>query len=132
MAVEVAASGGTLNRKHVVEITCWYLPEAMLRHEGDAEPQNVRILRARGDSMEPTIHDGDRLLVDMGRKTLGTGKTAVLRDGGGLVMKRVEIASWTTLIQFRLCSANLTYLPYTCLAEETSMMGAVTWLFRKV
>ena len=29
----------------------------MLRHEGGAEPANLRILRARGDSMEPAVHD---------------------------------------------------------------------------
>lgn len=63
----------------------------MLRHEGGAEPENVRILRARGDSMEPAIHDGDRLLVDTSRRTPATGEMAVLWDGGGLVVKRVEI-----------------------------------------
>ena len=37
-----------------------------LRHESGAAPENVRILRARGDSMEPAVHDGDRLPVDTG------------------------------------------------------------------
>ena len=94
MVVE-AAAGGALNGEHVVEIARWYLPEAMLRHEGGAEPENVRILRARGDSMEPAVHDGDRLLVDTGRKTPATGEMAVLWDGEGLVVKRVEIAPRT-------------------------------------
>ena len=91
MAVEAAVGGGALNGEHMVEIARWYLPEAMLRHEGGAEPENVRILRARGDSMEPAVHDGDRLLVDTGRKTPATGEMAVLWDSGGLVVKRVEI-----------------------------------------
>ena len=57
MAAEAEAGGGALNGEHVVEIARWYLPEAMLRHEGGAEPENVRILRARGDSMKPAVHD---------------------------------------------------------------------------
>ena len=63
----------------------------MLRHEGGTEPANIRILRARGDSMEPAIHDSDRLLVDVARGTPGTGEMAVLWDGTGLVVKRVEV-----------------------------------------
>ena len=37
MAVEAAAAAGALNGEHVVEIARWYLPEAMLRHEGGAD-----------------------------------------------------------------------------------------------
>ena len=32
-----------------------------------------RIPCTRGDSIEPAVHDGDRLLVDTGRKTPGAG-----------------------------------------------------------
>ena len=51
MAVEASAGGGALNGEHVVKIARWYLPEAILRHEGGAEPENIRILRARGNTM---------------------------------------------------------------------------------
>ena len=83
MAVEAATGGGALNGEHVVEIARWYLPEAMLRLEGGAEPENIRILCACGDSMEPVVHDSDRLLADTGRRTPATGEMAVLWDGGG-------------------------------------------------
>ena len=132
MAVEAAAGGGALNGEQVVEIARWYLPEAMLRHEGDMEPENVRILRARGDSMEPAVHDGDRFLVDTGRRTPVTGEMAVLWDGGGLVVKRVEIVPRTDPPRFRLVSANPTYPPCTCLADEAHMVGTVLWVLRRV
>ncbi|MCY4486609.1 MAG: hypothetical protein OXF11_05765 [Deltaproteobacteria bacterium] len=41
----------------------------MIRHEGGAAPENLRILRVRGDSLAPEM-----------------------RDGNGLVVKRVEAA----------------------------------------
>ena len=101
-----AAGGGTLNDENAPETARWYLPEAMLRHEGGAEPANLRILRARGDSMEPAVHDGDRLLVDVARKTPATGEMAVLWDGNGLVVKRVEVPPQTDPPRLRLISAN--------------------------
>ena len=86
MAVEAAAGPGALNEEFAAEKARWYLPEGMIRHEGDADPGNLRVLRARGDSMEPLISDGDRLLVDLARRTPGTGEMAVLwgrlRAGG--------------------------------------------------
>ena len=78
IAVEASAGGGVLNGEHVVETARWYLPEATLHHEGGAEPENIRILRARGDSMESVVHDGDRLLVDTSHRTPATGEMAVL------------------------------------------------------
>ena len=59
------------------------------RHEGGAEPGNLRILRARGDSMEPLVSDGDGLFVDVTRRAPGPGETAVLWDGTSLMVKRV-------------------------------------------
>ena len=91
MAVEAAAGAGAAGEEFATEKARWYLPEGMIRHEGDAEPGNLRVLRARGDSMEPLVSDGDRLLVDVTRRAPGTGETAVLWDGTGLVVKRVEV-----------------------------------------
>ena len=122
--MQAAAGGGALNDE-AAETARWYLLEAMLRHEGAAEPANLRILRARGDSMEPAVHDGDRLLVDIARKTPATGEMAVLRDGGGLVVKRVEILPDTDPPRLRPISANPAYEPYTCLADEAHMVGTV-------
>ena len=41
--------------------------------------------------MEPLISDGDRLLVDIARRSPDTGEMVVLWDGSGLVVKRVEV-----------------------------------------
>ena len=132
MAVDAAAGGGALNDESAAETARWYLPEAMLRHEGGAEPANVRILRARGDSMEPAVHDGDRLLVDTGRKTPATGEMAVLWDGTGLVVKRVEAVPRADPPRLRLISANPAYDPYDCLADEAHMVGTVIWVLGRV
>ena len=130
--VAAAAGGGAFNADAAVEKARWYLPEAMLRHEGGARPEDLRILRVQGDSMEPLLREGDRLLVDVARRTPGTGEMAVLWDGTGLVVKRVEIVSGEDPPRLRLLSANPDYSVYTCLAEEAHVVGKVMWMVRRV
>lgn len=132
MAVEAAAGPGAIADEFAAEKARWYLPEGMVRHEGDADPGNLRVLRARGDSMEPLVSDGDRLLVDIARRTPGTGEMAVLWDGAGLVVKRVEVLPHAEPARLRLHSANPDYEPYTCLAEEAHIVGKVIWTLRKM
>ena len=62
----------------------------MVRHEADANPEGLRILRVRGNSMEPEMSAGDRIVVDTARRIPATGEMAVLWDGSGLVVKRIE------------------------------------------
>ena len=131
MTVEAAAGAGALKEEFAAEKTHWYLPESMIRHEGDADPASLRVLRARGDSMEPLISDGDRLLVDLARRTPGTGEMAALWNGSGLVVKRIEVMPHEEPARLRLHSANPEYEPYTCLAEEAHIVGTVVWAVRK-
>ena len=83
-------------------------------------------------SREPAVHDGDRLLVDTSRRTPGTGEMAVLWDGGGLVVKRVEIVPRTDPVRLRLVFVNPACEPCTCLADEAHMVGTVLWVLRRV
>ena len=123
---------GAAGEEYATEKARWYLPEGMIRHEGDAEPGNLRVLRARGDSMEPLVSDGDRLLVDVTRRAPGTGETAVLWDGTGLVVKRVEVLPNAEPPRLRLISANPAYELYTCLAQDAHIVGKVLWTLRRM
>ena len=129
--VAAAAGDGALAGEDPPEIARWSLPEAMLRHEGGAAPDNLRILRARGDSMEPLVGEGDRLIVDVSRRRPATGEMAVLWDGLGLVVKRVEAVSGSDPAELRLLSANPAYAPYEVPAQDVHMVGKVVWVLRK-
>ena len=111
MEVEAGAGGSTFAAEITEEHTRWYLPEAMVRHEGDANLEALCILRVRGDSMAPKMREGDRLLVDTARRSPATGEFFVLFDGTGLVVKRVEMVPGEA--RLRLLSANPAYGPYT-------------------
>ena len=99
------------------------------------------MLRVRGDSMEPELSEGDRLLVDTARRRPATGEMFVLWDGGGLVVKRVEYVNAGTASgagdegeapALRLKSANPDYADYACLADEIHIVGKVLWTVRRV
>ena len=130
MEVEAAAGGGAVADEITEERARWYLPEAMVRHEGDANPETLRILRVRGDSMEPEMREGDRLLVDTARRRPTTGELFVLFDGTGLVVKRVEMVPGEA--HLRLLSANPAYAPYAALGEEVHIVGKVVWVLRRM
>ena len=132
MAVEASAGFGAWNEERAIEKASWYLPEGMVRYEGDASPETLRILRVRGNSMEPEMREGDRILVDTARRIPVTGEMAVLWDGNGLVVKRVEAVQDPGPHSLRLISANPEYAPYTCLAQDAHIVGKVLWTIRRV
>ena len=130
--VHASAGPGALADDYVAETARWFLPEGMIRHEGGAAPDAVRLLRVRGVSMEPELSEGDRLIVDTSRKVPAAGEMFVLWDGAGLVVKRVDperdAAGAPAL---RLKSANPDYADYTALASDVHVVGKVLWTVRR-
>ena len=108
----------------------------MVRYEGCAAPENLRIRRVRGNSMEPEVSEGDRVVVDVSRWLPATGETFVLWDGIGLVVKRVKAVHCDAAHEddpprIRLMSANPDYAPYSCLVEDAHILGKVLWAVRR-
>ncbi len=136
VTVEVSAGAGTFAEEFVSETALWHWPENMIRHEAGASPENLRILRVRGNSMEPELRDGDRIVVDVSRRLPATGETFVLWDGIGLVVKHVEVVRGDVVDEdepprLRLISANPDYVPYSCLVEDAHILGKVLWAVRR-
>ena len=77
--VAVGAATGALDKELARETARWYLPEAMLRHEGGANPDNLKILKVRGNSMEPDMREGDRVIVDTARRQPAIGSCSCSR-----------------------------------------------------
>ncbi len=58
VTVEAGAGAGAFEPGFVTETARWGWPANMIRHEGGAAPENLRIIRVRGDSMEPEMKKG--------------------------------------------------------------------------
>lgn len=99
------------------------LDPALLRALG-LKPGACAILTAEGDSMAPTIHAGDELLIDAGDRE-GEG-LFVLRREGALLVKRVVQApgGW------QLLSDNPAYPPQS--ARGAERIGRVVRLTRRL
>lgn len=94
---------------------------AALRLRADS----AAMLRARGDSMEPTIADGDQIVIDERDRAVGpTPAIFVLRMGDLLLVKRVSRGP----AGFVVASDNPAYPPVV--AEAIDVIGRVVWLSR--
>lgn len=56
-----------------------------------SRPENLKIFKASGDSMAPTIEDGDILLVDMGRTDFNNGGIFLLTINNEWFIKRLRL-----------------------------------------
>ncbi|TPG18607.1 helix-turn-helix transcriptional regulator [Sphingomonas koreensis] len=90
-----------------------------------AKPEALSLISASGRSMEPTIADGDELLIDRGdRRVAKRPAIMVLRLDGGLMVKRVSIVS----SGYRIASDNPDFP--TIETPEIEVIGRVVWLSR--
>ena len=93
-----------------------------LRDQG-LQPDRLSAIAVRGDSMEPTLRDGDEILVDTSLRTLRDG-IHVVRLDGGLLVKRLEVARPDRIA---LLSDNAAYRPIECSPDEVEVIGRVVW-----
>lgn len=54
------------------------------------KPDNLALVFARDDSMEPTIHDNNTVIIDTNQTELVDGSIYVIRTDNHLVVKRVQ------------------------------------------
>jgi phage repressor protein C with HTH and peptisase S24 domain len=92
----------------------------------------MRVMAVQGDSMMPTLNEGDVILVDMNQRDPTPSGIFVLHDGMGLVAKRLERVPMSDPPRVRIISDNPRYLPYDCTADEVSIIGRVRWYGREL
>lgn len=97
-----------------------------------AKPTNLSIIKVTGDSMEPTLHDGDEVLVDVSdEQTKLRDGIYVLRMDGALNVKRVAIEPQGRKIS--VVSDNSAYPSWQGLDRRSvNIVGRVLWFGRKV
>lgn len=129
-AYQVFASAG-----HGATITDEPLAEPMafrsdwLRREG-FDPAKMAVIRAKGDSMEPTINDGDVILIRLKNGEAPRDGLYVLRLSDGLFVKRLQF----DLGGVRIISDNPLYKSRDLSKEELAeldLVGRVVWAGKK-
>jgi hypothetical protein len=106
--------------------------EAFLKQLSTASPGDLSIIRVRGDSMFPTLSDGDDIMVD--RSAAGArlqDGIYVLRRDETLMVKRIAVHPGSALLT--ISSDNNSYPTWPdCDANDVEVIGRVVWAGRKI
>jgi hypothetical protein len=103
-----------------------------LRTVGAGDSKRLSIIRVEGDSMVPTLADGDEILVEAveGRERLRDG-IYVLRMDDALVVKRLAINPSSRRVS--ITSDNSAYPSWPdCPIKSVDIVGRVVWAGRRI
>jgi phage repressor protein C with HTH and peptisase S24 domain len=97
-----------------------------------ARPSDLSIIRVRGDSMYPTLADGDDIMVD---RSLGGTRVSdgiyVLRRDDSLMVKRIAVHPDSR--RLTISSDNDAYPTWSdCAPDSVDVIGRVVWAGRKI
>lgn len=102
------------------------LSPTLLRALG-VRPAAASMIRVEGDSMEPTLADGDEILVDSDRRAVeGRGGVFVIRLDGLVMVKRLRPA----IGGIEVASDNPAYPVRFCRGGTVEVIGRVVWFSR--
>lgn len=122
--VRVAAGGGALVTSDAEPSGHWPFPrrffESMGRHPG-----MFVMLTVWGDSMEPTLRSGDKIIVDTQRLNPAQPGIYVIALEGLAVVKRLDMIPGTRPARLRISSDNPLHQAYEAPASELRVIGGV-------
>ena len=121
LALGAAAGAGAISAEEQ-SIGALRFSRAWLREQGLAS-EALSAIEVTGDSMEPTLRDGDEILVERSATPARDGIHVVRRDET-LLVKRVDLSSPGRIT---LISDNRAYPPYELPLDEVEIVGRVVW-----
>ena len=117
--VRLAAGTGEVVFEESWEVSIAVAADALASWAG---PERLTCVRAAGDSMEPTIRDGDLVAVDSGRTDPLDGHLFAVRTDAGLVVKRLRQTGGRWL----LISDNPAHAPRP-VGKDDRILGQIAW-----
>jgi len=108
----------------------WQVPTGIVRGYSTAPAAELRIITVIGDSMEPTLLPGQRILVDTGDRKPSPPGIFVVWDGLGLVVKRIQLLPHSEPPRVKIASDNAKYDPYERAIDEAYIQGRVIGQWR--
>jgi len=131
LALGASAGGGALDGDERVQSRVGFHP-AYLRDLMAGDPANLSLIRVEGDSMVPSLSNGDEILVDRGdaAERLRDG-IYVLRLEDTLMVKRIALNPAGRTLTVR--SDNPAYPSWPeCRPGEVTIIGRVVWASRRI
>ena len=110
----------------------WAFPEDYIRSELRVNSGAARMIEVQGDSMEPTLRAGDRIMVDTVHKAPSPPGIYALWDGFGVIVKRVEHILNSDPPRLEIASDNGAHGSYERTFDEVNIIGRVVWYARRL
>jgi phage repressor protein C with HTH and peptisase S24 domain len=89
------------------------------------------IIDTKGDSMQPTLVAGDRVVIDQADRDPSQGGMFAIWDGYGVKVKRVETIAQSKPRKIRVLSENPVYPPDELVVDDATILGRVVGLIRR-
>jgi transcriptional regulator with XRE-family HTH domain len=128
--VRASAGSGLADTAAARTVGEWQIPSELVRAYTTAPAAELRIITVLGDSMEPLLTPGQRVLVDLADRRPSPPGIFVVWDGLGLVVKRVQLLAHTDPPRVKITSDNPNYEPYHRTLEEAYIQGRVIGQWR--
>lgn len=128
----LASAGPGASDGTEVELGHYGFDRRWLRQISRGKPEDLSIVSVQGDSMAPTLMDGDDILVDRvdGGARLRDGIYVLQRDDT-LLVKRLALSPATG--RLTIASDNPAYPTWTdCSPDEVRVVGRVVWSGRRL
>ena len=109
----------------------WILPGHYARIDLGVSRQAAYIVEVQGDSMEPTLCSGDRVMIDVAQRTPSPPGIFALWDGVGVAVKRIELLLNTATPTLRVASDSPHLDDVTASLTDINIIGRVVWMGRK-
>lgn len=115
--------GAEINQENI--IGAWTMPMVEFKTiTTTSQANNVKMIRARGDSMTPTIKDGDWVLVDISNQSPDSDGLYLIRMSTGLAIKRIQGSVTDTV---SIVSDNPKYPTLTAKTGEIRVLGKIIY-----
>ncbi|MBE2896768.1 LexA family transcriptional regulator [Pasteurellaceae bacterium HPA106] len=95
-------------------------------HNRRLKAQDCAMFKVDGDSMEPTLQDGQDIIVDRAKTDLREGKIFVLQHQGSMWVKKVRV----NFDNIQLISDNNDYPPITLTSDEADELQVIGQVVR--
>lgn len=125
--VAVSTDGKRTIQDALVGDEPYHFSKVWLRHSFGVSLDDLRLVNVVGDGMEPTLRNGDIVLIDLSRTAPTPPGIFVMFDGFGLAAKRLQYLSVGSSPVVRIFSDNSRYVAFDRPLDEVKIIGRVRW-----
>jgi phage repressor protein C with HTH and peptisase S24 domain len=117
-----AGHGAQIDQEQVIDKLAF--KQDWLKGEMGLNPDNCCLIHVTGDSMEPTLHKKDVVMLDRSHTIYIEDGVYCLRLDGGLLVKRVQRINGN---QVKIISDNAVYQPFIMNTADVEFIGRIVW-----